>query len=152
MPAAMSAPSAALRASGVPATIDSCAPSALRWTLPPRCVSSSSRGLVEPCRIGDRDVQEARAGRRLQLAAGALGDLLAVVDDGDARRELVGLVQILRRQQDRDARRPPARGSCATRPGARSGSRPVVGSSRNSTPGVTISEAAMSSRRRMPPE
>ena len=32
------------------------------------------------------------------------------------------------------------------------GSSPVVGSSRNSTPGVTISEAAMSSRRRMPPE
>ena len=32
------------------------------------------------------------------------------------------------------------------------GSRPVVGSSRNSTPGVTTSEAAMSSRRRMPPE
>ena len=44
------------------------------------------------------------------------------------------------------------RGSCATRPGAHSGSRPVVGSSRNSTPGVTISEAAMSSLRRMPPE
>jgi hypothetical protein len=32
------------------------------------------------------------------------------------------------------------------------GSSPVVGSSRNSTPGVTTSEAAMSSRRRMPPE
>ncbi len=32
------------------------------------------------------------------------------------------------------------------------GSSPVVGSSRNSTRGRAISEAAMSSRRRMPPE
>jgi ABC-type multidrug transport system ATPase subunit len=32
------------------------------------------------------------------------------------------------------------------------GSSPVVGSSRNSTGGVTISEAARSRRRRMPPE
>ena len=59
--------------------------------------------LVEPGRIGKRDMQEAGAGRRLQLAAGALGDLLAVVDDGDARGKLVGLLEILRGEQDGDA-------------------------------------------------
>ena len=41
MPAAISAASASFAAFGVPAMIDSSAPSALRWTLPPRCASSS---------------------------------------------------------------------------------------------------------------
>ena len=35
----------------------------------------------------------------LELAAGALGDDPAVVDDGDAVGELVGLVEVLRREQ-----------------------------------------------------
>ena len=78
------------------------------------------RGLVEPGGIGERDMQEAGAGRRLQLAARALGDLLALVDDGDAGGELVGLVEILRGEQDGDAGIGERRGSCARRPAAHS--------------------------------
>ena len=48
-------------------------------------------------------MEEAGAGSGLQFPAGALGDLLAVVDDGDARGELIGLFEILRGQQDGDA-------------------------------------------------
>src|SRR5205807_350323 len=39
----------------------------------------------------------------LQLVPGALGDQLAVVQYGDAVGELVGLLQVLRGQEDRDA-------------------------------------------------
>ena len=91
----------------------------------PRCVGSA-----QP------DVQGAGADRRLQLAAGALGDHPAVVDDGDAGRP---------------AGRP-RRGTawsaarwCRSATSARTishtwlrlrGSRPVVGSSRKSSSGV----------------
>ena len=45
-------------------------------------------------------VQRAAADRRLELARRPLGDHVAAVDDGDPRRELVGLVEVLRAQQD----------------------------------------------------
>src|SRR5689334_15033735 len=84
MPAEISAASASLASRAVPPSAESSAPSVLRWT-------------------GNRHMQEAGARRRLQLAAGALRDLLAVVDDGDARGKLVGLLKILRGEQDGDA-------------------------------------------------
>src|SRR5688572_127072 len=59
--------------------------------------------LVETMRVGERDMEKAGARGLLQLAARAFRDLAAVVDDGDALRELVGLVHILCREQDRHA-------------------------------------------------
>ena len=81
------------------------------------------------------------------------GDELPVVDDADAVRELVGLLEVLRREEDRHAEvgRSSRRTSSHTR--ARlTGSSPVVGSSRNTISGLCTSAAARSSRRRMPPE
>ena len=46
-------------------------------------------------------MQRARADRGLELGGRALGDHLAVVDDGDPVGELVGLVEVLRAEQDR---------------------------------------------------
>ena len=50
-------------------------------------------------------LQGGAADRRLQLVGGALGDLDAAVDDRDPVGELVGLVEVLRGQQDGAARR-----------------------------------------------
>ena len=55
-----------------------------------RCSGSSSR----TCSAPEPD-------RRLELAGRALGDHAAVVDDGDPLGELVGLVEVLRAEQDR---------------------------------------------------
>ena len=46
-------------------------------------------------------MQRAGADRRLELPRRPLGDHLAVVDHGDALRELVGLLEVLRAEQDR---------------------------------------------------
>ena len=48
-------------------------------------------------------MQRARSDRRLELARRPLGDDLAVVDDRDPVGELVGLLEVLRAQQDRRA-------------------------------------------------
>ena len=58
---------------------------------------------LEPRGIGQRDMQDAGARGGLQFPAGALGDLPAMVDDGDPGGELVGLLEILRGEQDRHA-------------------------------------------------
>ena len=93
MPASMSAPSAAFASCGVFATIDkrraldaaldACRPGAPRVA----CAASSSRAgsATATCR---KPEPVATFSSRLR----ALGDLLAVIDDGDARGELVGLV------------------------------------------------------------
>ena len=72
----------------------------------------------------------------LELVRRALGDHPAAVDDGQPVGEMVGLLQVVRRQQDGHARpRPPAGRSRPTAPTRDSGSSPVVGSSRKSTEG-----------------
>jgi hypothetical protein len=55
--------------------------------------------------VGDADVEGAGADRGLELAGRALGDDLPVVDDGDAPGELVGLVEVLGREEDGGASR-----------------------------------------------
>ena len=108
-------------------------------------------GLGPGAGIVQAHVQRPGAHRRLELGRRALGDDAAVVDDGDAVGELVGLVEVLRRQQHGGARATSTRTISHTWLRLR-GSSPVVGSSRNSRSGVTTMLAAMSSRRRMPPE
>ena len=60
-------------------------------------------GLGSLLGIEQPHVQRARADRCLELAGRALGDHLAVVDHGDPVGELVGLVEVLRAEQDRGA-------------------------------------------------
>ncbi len=92
-----------------------------------------------------------RADLGLQLATGAFGNLLAVVDDRDASGKLIGLLKycVVSKMENAGRREFADEAPNAL---ARFGIKPVVGSSRNKTPGVTTSDAAMSRRRRMPPE
>jgi hypothetical protein len=53
--------------------------------------------------LGVEQPHHTRANRRLELPARAFRDHVAVIHDGDAVSELVGLVQILRREQHRSA-------------------------------------------------
>src|SRR5580704_1870666 len=53
--------------------------------------------------VAERDLQTGAAGLRLQLGGGAAGDHAAVIDDDDPVGELIGLVEVLRGQQQRDA-------------------------------------------------
>ena len=86
--------------------------------------------------------------QRLRLA---LPHDAAVVDDGDAAGQLVGLLEVLRGEEHGGALVVEAPHLVPQREAAM-GSRPVVGSSRNSTVGSWTSDSARSRRRRMPPE
>jgi hypothetical protein len=110
-----------------------------------------SLGLGAGFRFAHPDAQHARANRVFQLAGRTLGDHPPFVYDGDAIGEPVRLVEVLRGQKD--GRSPADMARTMAQTWLRlPGSRPVVGSSRNSRSGVTTIEAAMSSLRRMPPE
>ena len=50
--------------------------------------------------VGHGDLDDGGAHGRLELGRGALGDLLAAVDDGDQVRQPVGLLEVLGREQD----------------------------------------------------
>ena len=80
-----------------------------------------------------------------------VGDHAPAVDDRDLVRELVGLLEVLRRQQHG---RPVVdeRAHDVPHVSGLEGSSPVVGSSRKITDGRPTRLAARSSRRRMPPE
>ena len=96
-------------------------------------------------------VQRAGADRGLELAGRALGDHLAVVDHRDPVGELVGLVEVLGAEQDRRAlgdQRADDVPDLVARARVEPGRRLVE----EHQLGVTTMLAAMSSRRRMPPE
>src|SRR5207302_10622808 len=57
--------------------------------------------LVPACRARELDLEDLTADPLLQLVPGALGDHLTVVDHSDPIRELVSLLEVLRRQQQR---------------------------------------------------
>ena len=98
------------------------------------------------------DLDDVAPGLALQLARCARGDHAAVVDDDDLAGELVGLVEVLRREQHVGAARA-TRARMASHSSMRlRGSRPVVGSSSSSRRGEPTRLAPRSSRRRMPPE
>ena len=79
---------------------DSAAGSGSRWTAP-SSLREHALGLGPLLGIEQPHVQGAGADRGLELAGRALGDHLAVVDHGDPVGELVGLVEVLRAEQDR---------------------------------------------------
>ena len=110
------------------------------------------RGCIEMCRVDERNMQATGADRRLQLAAGPFSDLAAVIDHRDALGEMVGFLEILRCEQNGDARLPPCRGSCAKRSGAPSDQAQWWARQGTARRASQSSEAAISSRRRMPPE
>ena len=103
--------------------------------------------------LGRDGLDRGAADLGLQLRRRALGDDPAVVDDPDPVGEDVGLLQVLRRQEDGDA--VVLRRAGELRPRARCGSamsRPVVGSSRKRIRGEWTRASARSSRLFIPPE
>ena len=72
------------------------------WVSSPNCASTSATRSRCSWSSG-HDVHRRPADRRLQLGRRALGDDLAVVDDPDPVAEDVGLLEVLRRQEDGDA-------------------------------------------------
>ena len=115
--------------------------------------SSTAAAASRSVGVGGHRLDRRAADLGLQRRGRALGHDPAVVDDPDAVGQDVGLLEVLRGQEDRDA--------VLARPGAPTsshsalrlcGSRPVVGSSRNRMRGRCTSASARSSRRFMPPE
>ena len=98
-----SSPTAAAPPSASAQATDSAAGSALERhrrraaAAAPAAAAGRCAGSTQP------DVQRAGADRGLELRRGALGDDPAVVDDGDAVGELVGLLEVLRAEQHRGA-------------------------------------------------
>ena len=88
----------------------------------------------------------------LELVRRPLGDEHPVVEDGDPMREPVRLLEVLRRQEDRDAACDEVADDVCHMTRRLRGSRPAVGSSRKMIRGSPIRVIARSSRRFMPPE
>ena len=80
-------------------------------TSPTASRPSSSRAAARMSAVlGDDDLQPLAADLRLQLVGGALRDHLAVVDHHDVVGQQVGLLEVLRGQQQRSCRPRPAPG------------------------------------------
>ena len=67
-------------------------------------------GLVDLGDVGDHDLDALATDLGLELVGGAAGDRPAVVDDEDVVGELVGLLEVLRGEQQRGAAARRARG------------------------------------------
>ena len=70
----------------------------------------ASVGVGESVPVVHDDLDALAAGLRLELVGGAAGDDLAVVDDADVVREVVGLLQVLGGEQQGGAARRPVPG------------------------------------------
>ena len=111
-----------------------------------RAVATTSKA-----HFADYHLEPGATNGALQLGRGALGDGATVVDHHDTLSQLVRLIEVLGREQDRH----PLRGEVSTisqTPARLVGSSPVVGSSRKRTGGAATKLVARSSRLRMPPE
>ena len=127
-----------------------CRPSTTTSSTSPSAATIAAGVVGAPVRELERDRVAAQLA--LERVRRALGDDPAAVDDRERVGELVGLLEVVRRQQDRQlscARQSPSSSHIAARA---SGSSPVVGSSRKSTCGRCTRPIATSSRRFMPPE
>ena len=65
-------------------------------------IELAERAVVAPA-VAELEPDDLRADARLQLVGGAAGDDLAAVEHGDHAGQLVGLLEVLRGQQDRHA-------------------------------------------------
>ena len=99
MPARDRSARAAATPSASAARADSVAGSGSRNVGTPRAAESIRFASGRCSGRRSRRCSAARADQRLELAGRALGDDLAAVDDGDAVGELVGLVEVLGREQ-----------------------------------------------------
>ena len=106
---------------------------------------------VALCGAGELDLEDLAADPVLELVPRTLRDHATVVDHGDPVGELVRLLEVLGREQGVVPSRPSSRTTDQISLRLR-GSRPVVGSSRNSTRGRVSRLDARSSRRRIPPD
>ena len=113
---------------------------------------SSARGRLELGRRRRIAADVPAGDPSLELGRRALGDEPAVVEHGDPVGQLVGLLEVLRGEEDRDAVGRPARGRSATWSGGCAG--PARWSARpgRSPAARPTSVMARSSRRRIPPE
>ena len=68
-------------------------------------VAERARGRLERARVGEAQADVAAGDQPLELVRGALGDEPAVVEHGDPVGELVGLLEVLRGEEDRHAAR-----------------------------------------------
>ena len=93
----------------------------------------------------------ARRARRRARSGGPVGDRPAVRHDRHGVGEALGLLDVVRRHQDRRRPRCAARSMSAHSSWRTCGSRPTVGSSSSTSRGSCTSARAISSRRRMPP-
>ena len=112
--------------------------------------SSPGRSPGPGRRAGRTDPPPARS-RAPSVARRALGDDSPVAQDDDAVGQALGLLEVVRGEHDRHAEVAQA-GDDLPGLAARRGSKPVVGSSRNSSSGSPTSASATSSRRCWPPE
>ena len=110
------------------------------------------RGAILVGRVARHRLDRRPADLRLQLRRRPLGDDRAVVDDPDPVGERVGLLQVLGREEDRDALLGGSRATSSQRAVRLWMSSPVVGSSRKRMLGRWASASARSSRRFIPPE
>ena len=136
------------------------APRATRAPRPRRAPGRSARAAASSARASRRRPPGRRAGsgsrsrraRRSSSDGLPERDDLALAEHGDPVGELLGLVEVVRREEDGLAELAAASGSCPTRRGGPAGSKPVVGSSRKSSSGSPTRPSARSSRRFWPPE
>ena len=102
--------------------------------------------------VGERQLDLLGADRRLSSSAVPVGHDRPPSSTDDPVGQLVGLLQVLRGEEDRRPRSPTSSPTTSQTACRLRGSRPVVGSSRNSTSGRATRLMARSTRRRMPPE
>ena len=98
------------------------------------CTDAVGRQLAQELAVGVAQFDDVAADARLELVGGALGDDAAAVEHGDAVGEPVGLLEVLRREEDGragvgeradDATRAPGGCGCRGRSSARRGRSPA---------------------------
>jgi len=77
---------------------------------PSPIIAIAETGVADPAPVGHREFEHIPADPALELLGRSGGDDEAVVDDHDLVGQLVGLIQVLGREQQRRARRRPGTG------------------------------------------
>ena len=120
--------------------------------LPAAAGGEDPGGALEVVAAMDDHLDPLAAQLGLELVGRAARDDLAVVDDRDRVGQLVGLLEVLRRQQERRALADEARGSRPTSRSGCAGRGPSSARRGSAAAGRPMRAAPRSRRRRMPPE